>query len=153
MNVEFIHQTIDRAQPIAEAAGGGKAVAQGRFDVGDARAGILRFNLQPHPTELDQRPDGERAFAGVFEQIAGQLGGGEGNFLTRLRLKAQSLGRGCGADGPPLLRFRAGCPGTAVRVDWPLSAPFSRLDGCALAHGGFDGQLVHQPFGAGQAQA
>ncbi len=101
--IEVIHQTVDSAQARAERAGGGEAVGDGHFDVGNAGAGVHGFDLKTDAAIDVERAKNESASAGVLDQIGGQLGGNEGQLIAGARGEAEAGGKaargGSGAAG------------------------------------------------------
>lgn len=93
----------DRAEPDAERAGGGVAVGGGEREVGHAGAGVDRDQLHAGPPAPACRTHQERALAGVLDQVAGDLGGDDGQVRDARRaqfeLPAETLGRPAYAAG------------------------------------------------------
>ncbi len=90
-DVQLVHQPVDRSQARAAGAGGGETVAQGLLDIGDAGAAVARFNLQADPPAVGQRRQGQRSAPCVLDQVGGQFGHGQGDFLAGRRREAQGV--------------------------------------------------------------
>src|SRR5690349_21502043 len=78
LKLQLVHQAVDGAQAVAEAAGRGVAVRERLFDIGDSGAVVLRLDLDTVAVLAGKRVELEGAALGMADQIGSQFRGGQG---------------------------------------------------------------------------